>query len=165
MAGYQDLLDLVNEREIDAENRRRLRAMLVKIGGQPAETRALVASLMQSNAGIETTRDLLHWVELISGDIGREVDAFRETTNFVLTPIVAAGFAAPVAAIAAVARIGSGGVLLVAIGGMVAAGGSIRGMIHLRRQRNLVEQDLSAIVALRSQLQGCERDLLRREER
>lgn len=165
MPDYSDLLNLINEEEIGPRNRARLRAMLVEIGRRPAECRSLVASLGMSNSGLETTRDLRHWVSIISDDVSREIDDFRETTNFVLGPITAAGVGTPVAALAAIGTIGSGGVLLIAIGGMMAAGGAIRGIIGLRNQRHVIESDLSALRALGGQLATCEQDLLRREER
>ena len=165
MPAYRDLLDLVNEEEIGPENRARLRALLVEIGRRPAECRSLVASLDPSNAGLEMTRDLLHWVAILSDDIGREIDDFRETTNFMLAPITAAGIGTPVAALAVVGAIGSGGVLLIAVGGLAAAGGAITGIVGLRRQRHLIESDLSALKALGEQLKACEQDLLNRRDR
>jgi hypothetical protein len=165
MPDYRDLLDLINEEEIDPKNRARLRAILVEIGGRPAESRSLVASLSTSNSGLETTRDLQHWVSILSDELGREIDDFRETTNFVLAPITAAGFGTPVAALAVIGAIGSGGVLLLALGGMAAAGGAIRGIVGLRRQRHLIEGDLSALKALAEQLEAFEQDLLRRQGR
>jgi hypothetical protein len=97
VAGYLDLLALVNDGEIGPENRTRLRAMLVALGGRPAECRSLVASLDENNSGLETARDLRHWVSILSDELGREIDALRETASFVLAPITAAGIGAPLA--------------------------------------------------------------------
>ena len=161
MSDYRDLLALIDNEEIGPHNRSRLRAMLVELGQRPAETRSLVAALLQRNSGLETARDLQHWVSILSDEVSREIDDFRETTNNVLAPITAAGLGAPLAALAVIGTIGSGGVLLIAIGGVAAAGGAIRGMASLRAQRHLVESDLSALKALAEQLKTAEQDLMR----
>jgi hypothetical protein len=66
-----------------------------------------------------TTRDLHHWMSIPWDELGREIDDFRETTNFVLAPITDDGFGTPVTALAVIGAIGSGGVLLVALGARV----------------------------------------------
>jgi hypothetical protein len=55
--------------------------------------------------------------------------------------------------------------LPLALGGMAAAGGAIRGIVGLRRQRHLIEGDLSALTALGELLMAFEPDLLRRNGR
>lgn len=163
MADFTDLFGLIDDKPIDVETRRELRAMLVAIGNDPVRTVELAQAIKDRNDALEAARVLLQWIAIFKAEGEQRIEDYNETTKVVAASAIVVGGGAPFGALALVATLGSGGVVLVAIAGMGIVGLGLKGMQRMRYLKNLERGGTNALGALESQLRSCEGDIIRRQ--
>ena len=149
-----------------SRDRARIRELLVALGGDPAQAAGLLELLLQSNDGLARVEAILHYLDLEIGASQSWIEDADWYQRAIYGPVSVTGLGLFTGgAIGAIATLGTGGALLVAIGGATIYGSMFVGMRRVRAVRLAMREDEARLLALQRRLISCGEALANRAER